>query len=330
MNRSNGILIRLVAACAVVVVGITLDTRAARAGVIQQIAVDVSGQDDSDSVFGITGSDITRNLFAEVSNSNPPLGSPSGRSRGAVGPNGSLGLDLKAFHGASAANLSANMVTADVLIGSDEFVNLTNRRQTVVAGALIDGGRLRIVPGATNVQITYRLTVGTFDCGMVPLLTSEIDTKLLATDTLAGARPGAVFQIAGATFTAGADGSQTLTTLGGGLGATLDAGTGTVDIPLSFPSFVLGSVESGDRFLVGYEFHLEIGPVPSADATFEEALARYSDPLSLSGRPAFTVSFQSAVPEPSSAVPGGVALLALIGLACRRKVRPSPKRRVGG
>jgi hypothetical protein len=319
MNTLSRVRRRVVATAVVTLFSIPLTSAPALAGVIQQVRVDVTDQSDSDIVFGITGDDITSDIRASVTNPVPPPGSPSGAATGAVNQFGALGVSVGGS-GIAVSENPHNAVSARVLIGSDDFLNSTGQIQTVVASAIIDGGRLRLI-GARNLQISYELTVGMLDLGVVPPASQS--GTLLNTDRALGISVGpgsvGVFQTAGGMFKAADDGSLSLTTFGGGLAATLDADASTVEIPISVQSFVLGPVRPAGRIHVGYEFVLKIAPVRGKTATFDRAFANYSDPLNLSGNPAFQVSFQP-IPEPSAAV-----LAALAGFASWRRASTARK-----
>lgn len=292
-----------------------LPANVAQAGVIQEVKIVVADQSDSALVFGVTGADITTDIFASVINLSSPIGSPNGQGRGSIGRFGNLGVSFEATGVAEPANAPDNTLSARVLIGSDEFVNHTGATQSVRATAIIDGGLLHLV--AANMELSYELSVGIFDLEMEPISTSEIST-------LVDAGIAAGFGVhAGGSLIGDASFATTFTSFGGGLDATFNPTTGMLDIPVSVQSFDLGTIEPGHRFAVGYEFKMQLRPRTGNQGILEIARAQYSDPLNVPNYPAFTVSFTptTAIPEPSSLVLLSIGGLALLGYGRTRRTR---------
>jgi hypothetical protein len=289
---------------------------AAQAGVYQYAEAIVSDKNVAQSIFGVTGPDITQDILADLTNITQPVGSPHGHSTVAVGRFGAVGIDLSAVGLARDFTSPNNHVGAVVIIGSDEFVNVTGSTQGVLANAIVDGGTLRMV-ASTNMVMQYSLSVGLYDLGNVPIETNQ---AMAAFNAQLAAGQGFLKEQSG-TLVSDANLHTTFSTAHGGLDATYDPFTLTVTIPISGQTFDLGTVGPNDRFEVGYEFAIDVGPVQGHDGDIEIATAKYSDPLNLSsGHPAFSVSFTSAL-EPSAGVL--VLLLLSISASSRYERRPA-------
>lgn len=258
------------------------------ATVEQQIIVrfdpdfDASTPDDtgsSDSIRVPTSGDIDRAIFASIND--PGRGFSASGSVGVFGNLGVQGMQIR-----------SGELLSQVVIESDEFLNLSSSPAEVRANFIIDGGLFELVfaPGAT---LEYQLDV----FGRSPSLS-----------ILGGFQTGGM-------LVGDASGTTTFSTFGSDIGATFD-GLSQVEIPLSFQSAVLGTVQPGERLEIQYQLDIRTN-VPA----FAEVLRyEFSDPLDVDGPGDFPGSMDlevvPVIPEPGTALLLG---LGLVGLGASRR-----------
>jgi hypothetical protein len=244
---------------------------------------------DSDDIMGNTSADITEDIFAQIGS----LPASRFQATSAAGRFGSVGLI------ASSTESGASRITSVVRIRSNEFVNLSGFPQQAVANFAIDGGSL-IAIAAENASAHYSL-----------LMEAHLDA-------------GSVSFSTGGSLRADEFRNLVFTSTGSEIGATFDQQTGRVNIPLSFQSLDLGIVAPGEQFAIEYQLELavNIGDIFASQVGSggEGVIARFSDPLTLSGRPLMpTINW---IPEPSSLFSiVGFATLAVAAFASRRRAR---------
>lgn len=244
--------------------------------------------------FGNTG-DETRDSD-RVDNSSAPIttsiiASISGagfNSSGSVGPFGNLGFDTSYFTNGEMQN--------QVVIESDEIVNIFGTPQRLTANFIIDGGEFLLVGGLGS-TLEYKITI--------------------TADGLPVWQSGAEMEITNAGGTA-----ASVRFFGEDIGAVADA-TGTmVTIPIAFESADLGILGPGDSLRLRYQLDILANSMQFAELIRWE----FSDPLDVSGTGDFpTVSFKpvgsTSVPEPGMAAIMGVGLLTLALTRRQRSTR---------
>ncbi|MCB1886590.1 MAG: hypothetical protein KDH20_03185 [Rhodocyclaceae bacterium] len=288
------------------------------AGVIQRAtaANEIGGvqTESTDQVFELASGDISRAVFASVGSSG--VGSPGYFGNSSAGVFGQLGLDAGVF-----TSGGAPAVRTEVLIGSDEFINLGSRSGTVSSRFIIDGGQIRDF-FSTNTTVTFTLEVGAEVRGAAPAITNASD---MATDAAFAAGFGSAggffpgFEGGGyiATFSTDGSGNTSLsTTATGGLDlrAVLDPIRRTVDIPFSLQQLDLGVLRPGERLLVGYRASILI----DVDGITEGTFASFSDPFALSSNSILSsLAFTPDGGGGSVPTPGTLSLLLVAWAAVR-------------
>lgn len=297
--------------------------RAAQANVLQLSSAKgtVNSQtiSSTDFVFEATSGDIARNILASVGSSG--INSPGYFATSSAGVFGQIGLDAGVT-----SSIGSPSAYSEVLIGSDEFVNVSGFSGTVSSTFIIDGGEIRDL-FSTNTTVNFLIQVGAQVVGNSPpvtdLTTMEVESRQTASF---GGAAGFFTGFEGgeylAEFSTDSNGDGTLSTsFTGGLdlGATYDANSRTVEIPLSLQQLDLGVLGPGDRLLISYFASLDILVGGITEGTF----ASFSDPFSLSSNSiltsiAFTPNGTSGGSVPT---PGILSMMipALLGLRWFRR-----------
>jgi hypothetical protein len=281
--------------------------QSARAGVFQAVHArqTVNGMVtnvDDESVFGVVSADITQDILAQVGTF-PAL---RYQAVSAASEFGSVGLSTAVVE-------SGVAVSATVFIESDEFVNVTGVPQRATASFIIDGGSLFITFGR-DLRASYELTVEAWNLGNVPITTSRIDLAQAAFDAPGFPFSGHRFLTEG-TLEADAAGAVTFVTSGKDIGAVLDSQLARVEIPPSLQSLDLGILNPGDRVYLSYRLLLFTEVTGGSEGIF----SRFSDPLNLSGSPAFPVITFTPIPEPSTVVLPIIAAIGVSAFTQRRR-----------
>lgn len=283
---------------------------------------------DTDDVFVPTSGDVTTNIFAGIGGTGS--GSPGYFANASAGIFGDVGLNAGAFGVGQGSQLGT-----EVVIGSDEFVNVSGRPVNVEAAFIVDGGFIQDF-FTFDTTVTFILEVGAQNLGVTG---PETDSSAMEVAT----RQAAGFGGAGGFFSGYEGGRYTATysvdanrnrsfsdTVEGGLdlGATFNPTPGpgdmsiVVDIPFSLQTLDLGTMLPGDRLLLGYVARIEI----EQDGISEGIYAGFSDPLQLSNNGirnslTFTpVSQTVAVPAPASlpVMAAGLVGLGFVRRRCRQ------------
>lgn len=260
----------------VVLAALAASAAPARAGVVQQVTTEFNPAFgaplfDQDSVFALNSADITTNIFANVSPG--PFDSVATASAGSLGQ---VGLAMRM--------ISRGTLTSEVLVASDEFVNLFGSPAAVRANFIIDGGQLADF-FSRDARVTFSLEVGAEHVGTAGAIQDE------SSMTFAG-RSAAAFGGAGGFFPGffggsylldmivDPSGNRTVTeTIFGGLDLEPTVTGGNVEIPFSLQSVDLGVLPPGERLLLGYRASIDI----AVDGATEGILAAFSDPFGLTG-----------------------------------------------
>jgi hypothetical protein len=255
---------------------------------------------DTDSVFAESSTGINRDILAHTGVSREyEISAAAGRF-------GQVGMELFAGSG-----MTGSMYRAEILVGSDEYVNTFGSPARVRTQFIIDGGQLLDL-FSTQTSVTFELKVGAENRGIAPAETSQsfMDSasRFAADFGAVGLYPGGGYT---ATLASDASGNLTYTnSFSGGmdLHATFD-GDRTVEIPLSLQTLELGTLLPGERLLVGYQASLTI----ERNGVVEGIFADFSDPFTLDGEPnpVFALAGVTITPVPEP----GIALLCLVGLA---------------
>jgi hypothetical protein len=294
----------------------------AQSGVVQQVQVRFTPSAgtavvDSDEIFAATSGEIDRDVLAQIG----ALGRYNVSA--AAGRFGQVGLQV--------GNLSAgagSTLVARVLVGSDEFVNISGSPARARTQFIVDGGRL-FDGFSTNTSVTFDLYVGAQNIG--PRNPFE--------DIVLPGFAESTAVVFGTLGTGGGHYSATLSTDAGGkrdftssfeggldLGATFD-GTNEVEIPLSLQTLEIGSLQPNDRLLIGYLATLTI----TQNGAAEGISGTFSDPFTLSGEPnpifALGGVVLTPVPEPSAAL---MLLAGALVTGCAHYRRSGRKPTVGG
>ena len=271
-------------------------------GVVQQVETrftPLAGAEviDSDEIFGTASGDINRDVLAQI-------GLP-GRYNvtAAAGRFGQVGLQV--------GNLSAgtgSTLTARVLVGSDEFVNVSGAPARVRTQFIVDGGRL-FDAFSTDTSVTFDLRVGAENLGPAePFGDIVLPGFAESAAELGFLLAGGGRYTANLATDAGGNRSFTSSFIGGlDLEATFD-GIREVEIPLSLQTLELGTLQPNDRLLIGYLATITI----TQNGGAEGISGTFSDPFTLIGEPnpilALGGVVLTPVPEPS------VALMLIAGL----------------
>jgi hypothetical protein len=279
----------------------------ALSGVVQQVEtrfIPSAGAEvvDSDQVFATTSGDVSRDVVAQIG----LLGRYNVAA--AAGRFGQVGLQV--------GNLSAgtgSTLIASVLVGSDEFVNVSGRPARVRTQFIVDGGRL-LDAFSTNTSVTFDLQVGAQNMGAAEPLPDII----LPGFAEGAAELGSLLAGGGrytATLSTDAGGNRSFTSsfIGGlDLKATFD-GIREVEIPLSLQTLELGTLQPNDRLLIGYLATITI----TQNGAAEGISGAFSDPFTLSGEPNPLLALGGVVltpiPEPSAAL---MLIAGLIVISC--------------
>jgi hypothetical protein len=316
------------AGLASVLLACALSLGAAQAGVLQVVNVNfVPGfvgtpVSDTEQVFELASGDIADNIVASIGQT--PPGGPGYVATASAGTFGQVGLDTRVFSVSPGSTLSA-----EVLIGSDEFVNVFGMPVNVSSNFIIDGGFIND-PFSTGTTIRFSLQVGAQHLGVAPLETNafvmEVDSRVTA--NLGGA--GGFFDgfdggsyVATYTTDAAAAPSFSFEVRGGlDLGAEFDAAGRSVQIPFSLQSLDLGTLLPGERLLLAYRAEISI-----TQGIAEGIFAGFSDPFGLGGSSIlgsliFTPLDQpppgGSIPSPGSLWLLAAGLLALLGVGRAR------------
>ena len=287
----------------------------AQSGVVQQVEarfIPSAGAEvvDRDEIFGTTSGDIDRDILAQIG--------LTGRYNvtAAAGRFGQVGLQV--------GNLSAgsgSTLVARVLVGSDEFVNVSGAPARVRTQFIVDGGRL-FDGFSTSTSVTFDLQVGAQNMGAAEPL-AEIILPGFAESAAALGFLGAGGGRYTATLSTDAGGNRSFTSsfIGGlDLKATFD-GIREAEIPLSLQTLELGTLLPNDRLLIGYLATLTI----TQNGAAEGISGTFSDPFTLTGEPNPLLALGGVVltpiPEPHVATML-IAGLLVTGCAHYRRGRP--------
>jgi hypothetical protein len=276
---------------------------------------------DTDDVFVPTSGDVTTNIFAGIGGTGS--GSPGYFGNASAGIFGDVGLSAGIFGVGQGSQLGA-----EVVIGSDEFVNVSGRPVNVEAAFIVDGGFIQDF-FTFDTTVTFTLEVGAQNLGMAGPETSRTvmegaTRQAAAFGGTGGFFPGYEGGRYTATYSVDANRNRSFSdTVEGGLdlGAVFDPAEPSgmvVDIPLSLQTLDLGTMLPGDRLLLGYVARFDI----VQNGISEGIYAGFSDPLQLSGNGirnalTFTPADQTvAVPAPT---PLPLMAAGLIGLGFVRR-----------
>lgn len=296
--------------------GLAMATASAalQAGVLQRVDViyaPPSGAPvvDTDSVFAETSAGIDRDILAST-------GIPFEHQLTATaGRFGQVGLQAFVQSGPP-----GSVYSTEVLIGSDEYVNVFGSEARVRTTFIVDGGVLQDF-FSRFATVRFELQVGAESRGFQPAEDREnflkIDADFAADFGASGLYPGGGYI---ATLSSDGMGNRSFTSsVTGGLDlrATFD-GLSRVDIPLSLQTLDLGILQPGERLLLGYRAIITI----EHNGAIEGLGGQYADPITLSGEPnpVFRLDGVTITPVPEPRM----ALLCLAGLAVialRRRLR---------
>ncbi len=252
----------------------------------------------ADEIRVPTSGDITTSIFASLPTA--PTGTETYSSTGSVGIFGQLGVQANRFGGGG-----ARMVN-QVIISSDEHVNLTGIERNAVANFIIDGGNAFIEAGPGSIlELQVNLEAVIF----------RGDNTFLRRESWQGG-----FEVE--EMLGPVDGFRAF---GEDLKATFN-GSGAVDIPFSFQTFDIGTIPPAGRIELEYFLHIEADMLQFSELTGWQ----FSDPLTIQqggGRqePTFSIVFSpvngdgpNIVPEPITATLGLMGL-GTLGMAIRRR-----------
>jgi hypothetical protein len=262
---------------------------------------------NDDEIFENTSADITQDLLVQVG------AFPASRyqATSSAGQFGSVGLSTAVVDRGA-------RVSAQVIIESDEFVNVTGVPQRAAANFVIDGGSLFIDFGR-SVLASYELELEVWNLGNVPMENDRNDFNFVEHNA-----PGFPY-LDGHFYTEGvlernAAGAASFVSIGQDIGAVFDPQRGRVEIPLSFQTLDLDTLNPGDRLFLSYTLTL----ITEVTVATEGAFSRFSDPLNLSGTPVLPTITLTPIPEPSSVL----LLIASLATICgfrrlsRQRVEP--------
>src|SRR5687767_13309119 len=208
------------ARAAAVLLGCVLLVNVAQANVLQLVTTKFTGASptasDTDEVFVPTSADVITNILASITQ----LSGPGARyaATSSAGVFGQVGLRARTPSG-----LQGGKLTSEVLIASDEFVNLLGFPVSVRSNFIIDGGFIRDFFSA-NTIVKFTLEVGAENRGPVTQQTdrdfSEFDARIAAAfGSVGGFFPG--FEGGGYSATYASDATRVRTfsptVTGGGL-----------------------------------------------------------------------------------------------------------------
>lgn len=237
---------------------------------------------DSDEVSVMTGEPITREIFASLPD---VMGAEGYASVGSVGRFGQLGVQSELFRPGRLVN--------QVIIESDEHVNLTGRPQNAVANFIIDGGSASMI---ADVGSTLELQIN------IEALIFQ-DTTFLRREAWQGGFELEVMP--------GSGGNPEFRTFGEDILATFN-GISDVDIPFSFQTFDIGAIPPSGRIELEYFLHVEADVVGFAEGVFWQ----FSDPLTVQMGGGQPLAPTVIIPEPASAAM--VFALGALGVITRR------------
>ena len=245
--------------------------------------------DDGDEIRVPTSGDINRAIFAALPADVP--GAEGYSSRGSVGVFGQLGVQAE-------TRRTGRMVN-QVIIFSDEHVNLTGVPQHAVARFIIDGGEATLVAGEESklefqLNLESRVFVGNTQIGFAERWQGGFELEVF---------PGA-FDL------------PTFTPFGEDIRATFD-GVNHVDIDFSFQTFDLGIIPANGRIELEYFLHIEADIKRYSEITNWQ----FSDPLTveMGGGEVLAPTITFLVPEPGT----GFVLAAFAVLAAPRRRTPT-------
>jgi hypothetical protein len=257
---------------------------------------------DEHEVFGANSDDITQDLHAQVGTF-PAL---RYQATSFASRFGSVGLSTAVVE-------RGVLVTAQVVIGSDEFVNVTGVPQRAAANFVIDGGSL-FIPFGSSVTASYELDLNVYNLGNVPIEDDRNDFR-----SLSSGLPDSRFYTEGR-LERNSAGAVSFDSDGEDIGAVFDPQLGRVDIPLSLQTLELGATDPGDRLFLSYRLTL----ITEVAGGTEGVFSRFSDPINLSGTPVLPTITLTPIPEPSSVL----LLIASLATICgfrrlsRQRVEP--------
>lgn len=291
---------------------IVLTTLSAQAHVLQLVttsfAPGASGTPPSNSdsavVFEATSGDISTNILANSGG----IGSSGYYANSSAGIFGDVGLNGGMYGVGPGSKLST-----EVLIASDEYVNAFGSKVHLETNFIVDGGGIFDF-FSTNTTVTFTLEIGATNLGPVgpetEIISAEVNARLTAGF---GGSGGSISDYFGgrytATYTTDANGSGSLSDIiegGLDLGATFDptdSQSKVVDIPFSFQSLDLLTLNPGDRLLIAYRASYTVEQNGISEGVFPE----YSDPLQLTGN-ALRGSLVVTPLDQTTTIPGPAAL----------------------
>jgi hypothetical protein len=290
------------------------------------------GVTDSDEVFVPTSADVTTNILASVG-LKPPTGNTGYFAASSAGIFGQVGLEAR-LTGVP----QGSTIRSEVLIGSDEFVNVSGSNGSVTSSFIVDGGFINDF-FSTNTTVTFFLEVGAQNVGAAG---SQSNRIAMEADSRAatgfggfgGFFPGFEGGRYTATYSTDATGVATFNEIIEG-GLDLEAmfnpdqlsepfGSKEIEIPFSLQTLNLGVLTPGDRLLIGYVAGFEIVQNGISEGVF----GGFSDPFSLSSESILSSLQFTPDDDPDIGAiptPGTLSLVILAG-CCLTRVRRQCKK----
>lgn len=297
----------------------------AQAGVVQEVTARFGGiAPSTQMVFAPTGIAIPGDIAASVG---LPSGADGYFAAASAGVFGNIGLS--AF---TTFAPSGSAVSAEVIVGSDDVVNLLAVPQRVTSSFVIDGGFLRD-DFSTSTTAVIDIEIGATNLGPVGQETDAFSLRVQSAITAGFGSSGNLepeylgggYEVRYETDATGAASISFSFEGGLDLGATVDPITGDIEIPFSFQTLDFGVLQPGDRLLIGYQATISI----FKDGVAEGVIAGFSDPFNLGANSILGGITLTPLSQPPTAVPvpGSLPLLAagLVLLAARRR-SPSMQR----